>query len=370
MRLHLLAAASVLLSASTALAAPRAALVIGNETYMTGQPAPGAVAVAQRAAELLDAAGFEVTLALDLDGASAPAALRAFEDHVRDAEIAIVVYVGRAVSFGGSTWLVRVDADADTVAELGFSSLPLALPLGIAQQADSPIVLFDGAWPARFDGEPGLGVGSFHEHPLVTSGLVEIANPDALIVSAVPPGDEPARVDASPEFVLRALEALLDADAEVGGVEARLRAALPDAHLQGALSGAADVALPSEEARGEELEFWRRAEEQASAEAYAAYLERYPDGYYVHAARDRLDELEGGDGLAAVAEDALTLTAAQRRTILKALAVESVPPGEDPVAFGPEAREAIRAWQAAHGEEPTGFLTREQARDLLASAAE
>jgi hypothetical protein len=242
--------------------------------------------------------------------------------------------------------------------------------LGLAQQADLPIVLFDGAWPARFDGEPGLGVGSFHEHPLVTPGLVEMANPDALIVAAVPPGAEPARVDGSSEFVLRALEALLGADAEMGGVEARLRAALPDAYLQGSLSSAADPAPPSEEARDEELEFWRNAEEQASAEAYAAYLERYPDGYYVHAARDRLDELEGGDGFAAVAEDALTLTAAQRRIIIEALGVADVPPGEDPVAFGPKAREAIRAWQAANGEDVTGFLTREQARDLLASAPE
>ncbi len=373
MRLPLLAASLAILLATPALAAPRAALVIGNETYMTGQPAPGAVAAAEVAAEMLEAAGFVVTLGLDADLEDMAEVLEDFEDHVRDAEIALVVYIGRAVAFGGSTWLVPTGADADTMAELGLGSTPLALPLGIAQQAEAVVLVIDGAWPARFDDQPGLGVGSFHEGSGVAPGPAGISVPGALIVSATPPGVEPgALVEREPgkaDFALQALAAILGPDADLTAAEDRLRAALPGAHVAGTLAAGADLALPTDAERAEELEFWRRAQAEASAAGYTAYLERYPDGYYAHGAESRLEELAAADAaFAAAAEDALGLDEAQRRRVVEALAGLGFGVGEDPSVFGPETREAIRAWQIARGEAATGFLTREQGRELLAPA--
>jgi hypothetical protein len=368
MRLTALAASIGVLLASPALSAPRAALVIGNETYMTGQPAPGAVSAAQKAAEMLEAAEFEVSLGLDADIEEMAELLEEFEDHVRDAEIAILVYIGRAVAFGGSTWLVPTGADADSMAELGLGSTPLALPLGIAQRAEAAVLVLDGAWPARFDGRPGLGVGAFHEAPGVAPGLAEIPDPAALIVSASPPGAEPAaeRDLGVADFALRALAAVLGPDADLAGAEDRLRADLPGAYIAGALAAGADLAVPTDRERAEEIEFWRRTEAEASAEGYAAYLERYPDGYFAHAAQGRLEELAGGDtAFAAAAEDALALEESQRRSITEALAAQGFQAGGDPALFGPETREAIRNWQIAKGQPATGFLTREQARELL-----
>lgn len=374
MRLPILAACIGILLASPAFSAPRAALVIGNETYMTGQPAPGAVAAAQEAAAMLEAAEFEVTLGLDADIDEMAEILEDFEDHVRDAEIAVVVYVGRAVAFGGATWIVPTGADADSMTELGLRSTPLALPLGIARQAEAAIVVIDGAWPARFDGQPGLGVGAFHEAPGVAPGLAEMPAVGALIVSATPPGGKPGaepgvtieRDAGAADFAPRALAAILGPDADLAAAEDRLRTALPGAHVTGAIAREADLALPTEKERAEELEFWRRAEAETSAEGYAAYLQRYPDGYYAHAAESRLEELAAGDAAFAVAaEDALALDEAQRRSILEALAALGYEVGEEPAVFGPETREAIRTWQVARGEPATGFLTREQARELL-----
>jgi hypothetical protein len=366
MRLPILAALAAGLIAPPALAAPRAALVIGNETYMTGQPAPGAVAAAQKAAEMLDAAEFEVTRGLDVDIQSMPEMLGDFEDHVRDAEIAIVVYIGRAVTFGGSTWIVPVGAEGDSMAELGSESVPLALPLGIASKAEAAILVIDGAWPARFDGQPGLGVGAFHEQPGIEPGIAEMPDAGALIVSATPPGTEPVRTNDTAEFALQALAAFLGQNADLEGGEERLRSALPGAHVVGSLSAKAELALPTDEERAEELDFWSRAEAEATADAYTAYLERYPDGFFAHAAQNRLEDLQGGDqNFAAREEDALALDDAQRRGIAEALGVR---PGEDPVVFGPEIRDAIRGWQLDNRQPPTGFLTREQAREILSPA--
>jgi hypothetical protein len=374
MRLPILAAFTGMLLASPALSAPRAALVIGNETYMTGQPAPGAVAAAQKAAKMLEAADFEVTLGLDADIAEMTKVLEDFEDHVRDAEIALVVYIGRAVAFGGATWLVPTGADADSMAELGLGSTPLALPMGIAQQAEAAILVIDGAWPARFDGQPGLGVGAFHEGPGVAPGLADVPAARALVVSAAPPGkpgSEPGeREVGAADFALLAIAAVLGPDADLTAAEDRLRAALPGAHIAGTLAAGADLAMPTDRERAEELEFWKRAEAEASPQGYTAYLERYPDGYFAHAAQSRLEELAGGDAaFAAAAEDALALDDAQRRSIVEVLAALGFKVGDEPGVFGPETREAIRAWQMANGQAATGFLTREQARQLLSPGA-
>ena len=85
--------------------------------------------------------------------------------------------------------------------------------------------------------------------------------------------------------------------------------------------------------------------------------------------QSRLEELEADDdAFAAAAEDALALDEAQRRGIVEALAGLGFEVGSEPSVFGPKTREAIRGWQMANGQTATGFLTREQARELLSPA--
>ncbi len=68
----------------------------------------------------------------------------------------------------------------------------------------------------------------------------------------------------------------------------------------------------------------------------------------------------------AVLEAALGLTRADRRLIQSSLAAEGFDPGPVDGVFGQRARAAIGQWQAARGEEPTGYLDAEAARLLLA----
>ncbi len=69
-------------------------------------------------------------------------------------------------------------------------------------------------------------------------------------------------------------------------------------------------------------------------------------------------------------ETGLGLTRADRRQIQSSLAVQGFDPGPADGVFGRRTRAAIGQWQAAHGEEPTGYLTAEAAKSLLAPDTE
>ena len=68
----------------------------------------------------------------------------------------------------------------------------------------------------------------------------------------------------------------------------------------------------------------------------------------------------------AALEAALGLTRADRRLIQSALAAEGFDPGPADGVFGRRTRAAIGQWQAARGEEPTGYLDAEAVGLLLA----
>ena len=70
----------------------------------------------------------------------------------------------------------------------------------------------------------------------------------------------------------------------------------------------------------------------------------------------------------AALETALDLTRADRRLIQSNLAAQGFDPGPADGVFGRRTRAAISQWQAARGEEPTGYLDAEAAKSLLAPA--
>ena len=67
----------------------------------------------------------------------------------------------------------------------------------------------------------------------------------------------------------------------------------------------------------------------------------------------------------AALETALGLTRADRRLIQSSLAAQGFDPGPADGVFGRRTRAAISQWQAARGEEPTGYLNAEAAESLL-----
>ena len=155
---------------------------------------------------------------------------------------------------------------------------------------------------------------------------------------------------------------------------------------------------------------YEAAERLATVAAYEAFLRRFPESFYAELARGHLRELTETDG-SAQAETATTKPASAdpapeaAETDVAALAVEepadapsSTTPEEGEGALGldrsarrlvqesltalgfstrgvdgvigPRSRDAIARWQAARGDEDTGYLTGAQHGGLIAEASE
>ena len=136
-----------------------------------------------------------------------------------------------------------------------------------------------------------------------------------------------------------------------------------ETYPEGAYVAAARACLEQQrlqEAREIEDLFWRSVECQSALQVQA-YLETYPNGAYVAAAR-------------ACLEGQLGLDRAARVLVQQGLAAVGHDPGPADGLFGAgprtRTRQAIQAWQAAKGMDETGYLTREQADTLMALARE
>ena len=127
----------------------RIALVIGNGEYQSGQLKTSAND-AGLIAQTLQAAGFDVTGARDLDSETLRDSIREFLEKARDSgpsAVSFVYFSGRAVQFEGENYLLPIDAriakDTDIPLE-GFRLSDLTKPLGNTP-GKARIVVLDAA---------------------------------------------------------------------------------------------------------------------------------------------------------------------------------------------------------------------------------
>lgn len=132
----------------------RIALVIGNAGYQTGAlatPANDAGLVAQT----LQAAGFDVTGARDLDATTMRASFREFLDKAGSSgpdTVALVYFAGYGVQFGGENYLVPVDARLAHSSDVPLEAVRLTDLTGplAAIKLKARIVVLDAARANKF----------------------------------------------------------------------------------------------------------------------------------------------------------------------------------------------------------------------------
>ena len=115
-------------TAGTAGPEKRLALVIGNASY-TGHALATPVNDAALISQTLQAAGFEVTGARDLDEALLRRAFREFADKVANAgpdAVAVVYFAGEGLQFEGKNYLVPVGADIGVASDIPVRALGLS----------------------------------------------------------------------------------------------------------------------------------------------------------------------------------------------------------------------------------------------------
>jgi Caspase domain len=280
----------------------RVALVIGNAAYRI-DPLDNPVNDARLVAASLQQAGFDVTLAENLDRRGLLGALRAFGERLNDNSVAVLYYAGHGLQLRDRNYLIPVDAEIRSEDEIALAGIDIAFVLGRMSAARSRvnIVILDACRNNPFAGKSqhtgqGLAqmdapVGTLLAYAtapgkLAADGLGGVSDKNGLYAQQL------ARQVLTPglpvEHVFkRVREAVVRAsrEAQVPWESSSLQGefAFVPAAVVVAREGSADVEAAAE------LAFWNSVQGPSRAEDLRAYLRQYPRGRFAALAQSRLD---------------------------------------------------------------------------------
>jgi peptidoglycan hydrolase-like protein with peptidoglycan-binding domain len=331
-----------------------AALLIGNERYETLDRLVGGAGLGTVTTGFA-AAGFVVSQNVNATQGETGNALAAFLTETDDAQRMIIALSGRFATDGTRSWFLPVDSEGlGLFGMTGALSVESALQVLAAAQGQAVLVLgVDAAETAQIDGflREGLGALDVPQGVTVVTGtpgavadfVVEVAQPGADVVALV----EGNRRLAMDGFVPQQLT-LVPAGASL--VETPV--------------------ITSNVDPAEETALWEGARALDTSDAYANYLQRYPEGIYAAEAQGLIEEITTEPNRAArLSEEALALSRDARRDIQRDLTLLDFNPRGIDGIFGPGTRNAVKNWQQQNGFSQTTYLTTEQINRLDAQAA-
>ncbi|MGI9415491.1 MAG: caspase family protein [Hyphomicrobiales bacterium] len=121
----LVVAAALLVFATPGFAQKRVALVVGNGSYAHSGVLPNPTNDASDIADALEAVGFSVIRAIDVDRRGFDRKVRDFSAELADAADAVFFYAGHGLQVAGQNYLIPVDAKLSSERDLDFEALPL-----------------------------------------------------------------------------------------------------------------------------------------------------------------------------------------------------------------------------------------------------
>jgi uncharacterized caspase-like protein len=308
-----------LLCGSVFAAEQRVALVIGNAAYRI-DPLDNAVNDARLVASSLKTAGFDVTLAENLDRRGLLAALRAFGERLSDNSVAVLYYAGHGLQLRDRNYLIPVDAEIRSEDEIALAGIDIAFVLGRMSAARSKvnIVILDACRNNPFASSTGKG-----QH--TAQGLAQMDAPvGTLLAYATAPGKLAADGlgginDKNGLYAQQLARQLLSPGLPVEHVFKRVREAVVRASreaqvpwesssLQGEFAFVPAAAAVARDGAAEveaaaELAFWNSVQGASRADDLRAYLRQYPSGRFVALAQSRLDAVAPGVQVASATQD-------------------------------------------------------------------
>ena len=165
-----MAAGALAKEAASANEGPRVALVIGNGAYAKA-PIEGAVGNARAVADVLRMGGFDVVYMENAKKADIAEAVRILADKMERGASAVVYYTGHVVRYDGRNFLLPIDFDIKSEAEIrteGFDADLLLDPLIVRRSAGSVVILDASrpnpwnrllSWPRPWSCRPGPSPG-------------------------------------------------------------------------------------------------------------------------------------------------------------------------------------------------------------------
>jgi hypothetical protein len=289
--------------------ARRIALVIGNGAYTSAPPLKNPPNDARDMSATLRTLGFDVTNGINVNQREMKRLIREFGQKLRAGGSGLFYYAGHGVQSKGHNYLVPVDADIQSEAEVEDSGVDVSLVLNYMDDAQNGlnIVILDACRNNPFS-------RSFRS---ASSGLAQVDAPTGtLIAYATAPGRVAADgVGQNGLYTSELLKAMLVSGLSATEMFMRVRAEVMrltankqvpweasslvgtfyfSAPRNNAETGTSGVANETKfDPAALELSYWETIKSSSNPEDFKAYLEKYPDGHFARLAKNRINNLTG-----------------------------------------------------------------------------
>ncbi|OAF15708.1 caspase family protein [Bradyrhizobium neotropicale] len=311
---------AIWLTCGPAHAEKRVALVIGNSAYKSVPRLANPVSDAGLIGGMFKRAGFDaVDVKQDLSGAEMRKALREFGTRARDADVAVVYYAGHGMEVDGNNYLIPIDAALETDTDVYDEAFPLDRVLVSIEPAKQlRLVILDACRDNPFAKTMKRTVAS----RAIGRGLAKIepTSPNTMIAFAAKAGSTASDGDSKNSPFATALadhlpKPGLDLRKAFGFVRDDVLKATSykqEPFVYGSLGGD-DVALvpakpaaagPQANPQDSVRRDYELALQAGLREAWEAFLQAYPDGFYANLARVQLKKIAAEEERATATEKA------------------------------------------------------------------
>lgn len=312
---------AIWLGTGSALAEKRVALVMGNSAYKNvarlANPANDAALVGG----MFRKAGFDaVDIKLDLSVAEMRKALRDFGGKAREADVAVIYYAGHGIELDGTNYLIPTDAALETDTDVLDEAFPLDRVLFAIEPAKQlRLVILDACRDNPFAKTMKRTIAA----RAIGRGLakVEPTSPNTMIAFAAKAGSTASDGDAkNSPFATALVERLpmpgLDLRKAFGFVRddvLKNTGYKQEPYVYGSLGGddvslvpAKPAAAPGPQANPQDSvrRDYELALQAGNRDAWEAFLQAYPDGFYAGLARAQLKNVAAEEARAAAAAKA------------------------------------------------------------------
>ena len=361
----------------------RVALVIGNSAYKSAPRLSNPVNDAALVGGMFKTAGFDnVDVRLDLNAADMRRSLREFAGRTRDAEVAVIYYAGHGIELDGTNYLIPTDAALETDGDVLDETVALDRALFAVEPAKQlRLVILDACRDNPFAKTMKRTIAA----RAIGRGLakVEPTSPNTMIAFAAKAGSTASDGDSkNSPFATALVERLPTPGLDLGKAFRFVRDDVLKAtgnkqepFVYGSLGGD-DVALvptkpvaagPQANPQDSVRRDYELALQAGDRDAWEAFLQTYPEGFYANLARVQLKKIGAEDARAIAAEKARQAEEEKAR-----LAAERAKKAEqDKAAAAAKAAEDARlaAEKAKQIEETKAAAAEQRRKDAEAAVA-
>ncbi len=286
----------------------RVALVIGNSAYRNAPALPNPANDASDIAAELQKLGFDVVRGIDLDFNGMRDTLRRYTAKLANADAALFFYAGHGLQVAGKNYLVPIDAQIESLADLNFSTLDVDLIIN-AMDSDSRtnIVILDACRDNPFTRSLARGLAT--RSASIGRGLAEVQSGNGMLIAySTQPGNVALDGDGRNSPFTGALVRLIgQPGVTIGDLMIAVRnqvyavtngrqkpwdssSLMGQFYFNPRAANTVDAPAANSTATTFEITFWNSIKDTKNPQLFEAYLKRYPNGAFADIAKIDLEQ--------------------------------------------------------------------------------